>query len=96
MRKYNNTKYSDVFIHRVQLCKTNSGVSSEIQACCDYIHIKKMEYAKALLRDKRMSIQDVSERLGYCLRSCFLEMFRRYVKLSPSEYLAQFEGKSNL
>lgn len=129
-----NTMQGD-FIHRVHLCKTNSGISSEIQACCDYIiinleknlsiqdiarrvgytpnylgrkfkkeigytigdyiHSKKMEYAKALLRDKRMSIQDVSERLGYCSGSYFSEMFRRYVKLSPTEYLAQFEGKSN-
>ena len=62
----------------------------------DYIHIKKMEYAKVLLRDKRMSIQDVSERLGYCSGSYFSEMFRRYVKLSPTEYLAQFEGKGDL
>lgn len=130
-----NTMQGD-FIHRVHLCKANSGVSSEIQACCDYIminleknlsiqdiagrvgytpnylgrkfkkeigytigdyiHIKKMEYAKALLRDKRMSIQDVSERLGYCSGSYFSEMFRHYVKLSPTEYLAQFEGKGDL
>lgn len=129
-----NTMQGD-FIHRVHLCKTNSGVSSEVQACCDYItlnleknlsvqdiarrvgytpnylgrkfkkevgytigdyiHLKKMEHAKVLLRDKRMSIQDVSEHLGYCSGSYFSEMFRRYVKLSPTEYLAQFEGSSD-
>lgn len=52
----------------------------------DYIKFAKVERAKLLLVTTEETIQEISERLGYCSRSYFGEVFSQITGLSPVEY----------
>lgn len=49
----------------------------------------RIERAKALLLDKAMSIGEVAKRSGFCAASHLSSVFRRTLKMSPSDYRAQ-------
>lgn len=51
-----------------------------------YIAKEKMEHAKLLLRDTSLSVQDISEQLGYATQSHFGAKFRTYTGMSPSQW----------
>lgn len=52
----------------------------------EYINHVKMERAKLLLSSSDKSIQNISERLGFCSCSYFSEIFRKTVGCTPTEY----------
>lgn len=52
----------------------------------NYINLIRCENAKPLLRESDLSILEIAERCGYCDQSYFTRIFKRYTKLSPSEY----------
>lgn len=52
----------------------------------DYINERKVDEAKLLLSDPRLTIQDVSDKLNYCSRSYFSEVFKNCTGMWPSNY----------
>ena len=54
----------------------------------DYINECKVEEAKSLLMDPTLTIQDVSDKLNYCSRSYFSEVFQSCTGMWPSNYRA--------
>ena len=54
----------------------------------DYINECKVEQAKILLSDPTLTIQDVSDKLNYCSRSYFSEVFQSCTGMWPSNYRA--------
>lgn len=52
----------------------------------EYITNKKIEKAEELLRNTSLSIQDISEMLGYSAQSYFGDVFRKLHGISPSEF----------
>ena len=54
----------------------------------DYINECKVEQAKILLSDPTLTIQDVSDKLNYCSRSYFSEVFQACTGMWPSNYRA--------
>lgn len=52
----------------------------------EYINRKKVEMAKILLLDPRLTIQDVGSTLNFCSRSYFSEVFQKYSGCSPSAF----------
>ena len=52
----------------------------------DYINERKVEEAKLLLADPNLTIQDVADKLNYCSRSYFSEVFKNCTGQWPSAY----------
>ena len=52
----------------------------------DFAVEKKVERAKILLSQSKMSISDISEALGFASQSYFGSIFRKIAGMSPSEY----------
>ncbi|MDQ3816775.1 MAG: AraC family transcriptional regulator [Acidobacteriota bacterium] len=70
--------------HFQRLFKAATGVSPS------RYHIElRMEEARRLLRETKMSVIDVSLEIGYANPSHFARLFRRETGLSPSEYRRQ-------
>jgi AraC family transcriptional regulator len=70
--------------HFQRLFKAATGVSPS------RYHIDlRMEEARRLLRETRMSVLDVALEVGYTDPSHFAHLFRRETGLSPSEYRRQ-------
>ena len=55
-------------------------------AVYEYIQQTRMEKAKALLANPRLSLQTIAGHLGFSNANYFSKAFRRYYHLSPSEY----------
>lgn len=51
-----------------------------------YIRIVKIEHAKTLLTSSDLSIQSITDKLGFCSRSYFSEVFQKIVGTSPAKY----------
>jgi AraC family transcriptional regulator len=70
--------------HFQRLFKAATGVSPS------HYHINlRMEEARRLLRETRMSVVDVALEVGYANPSHFARLFRRETGLSPSDYRRQ-------
>lgn len=52
----------------------------------DYVKFAKIERAKVLLLEDRLSMQDISEEIGFNTRSYFSACFRQVTGVSPTEY----------
>lgn len=61
------------------------------QSIVEYITQRRVEYAKALLENPNLSIQEISETLHFSSPSYFTCVFRKAAGLSPTEYRKQFE-----
>ena len=59
----------------------------------DYVNATKVRYACALLRDGGHMVYEVSHILGYDNAYYFTKVFKRYMKLTPTEYQAEFGQK---
>jgi AraC family transcriptional regulator len=64
-----------------ELFSRSTGVSPH-----QYVLRRRIERAKSLLRDVRISIVEVSARAGFVNQSHFARLFRRVVGVSPTEY----------
>jgi AraC family transcriptional regulator len=67
--------------HFSELFSRSTGVSPH-----QYVLGRRMERAKRLLRDVRISIVEVSAQAGFVNQSHFARLFRRVVGVSPTEY----------
>ena len=52
----------------------------------DYILMMKMEAAKELLRDTRLSVSIIASKVGYSNFSHFSQMFKNYSGMTPQEF----------
>lgn len=57
-----------------------------------YLLQRRMERAKLLLEDGRISIGDICERVGVGNPSYFAHLFKQYAGKLPSEYKKEYEG----
>lgn len=56
------------------------------QTVGEYIKQKRMDMAKHLLRDERMTITAVADMMGYSNYSYFIEQFKKYTGVTPKAY----------
>jgi two-component system response regulator YesN len=61
--------------------KTKTG-----QTFRSYVNSRRNEYAKSLLANITMSIEEISEQLGYTDYRSFHRIFKRMNSITPSEY----------
>jgi two-component system response regulator YesN len=64
-----------------RLYKQSTGVT-----VTNYIAEVKLEYAKHMLTDSNMKINQIAERLGFDSVSYFIRFFKKYMKYSPQDY----------
>lgn len=74
-----NTKMYDDFVNRVHMIKSNSGISPQIQECCDYISLHIQE---------KLNIHEMASRVGYT-DYYLTKKFKQETGLSIREYAAQ-------
>ena len=55
----------------------------------DYVNATKVKYACTLLRDGKHMVYEVSHMLGYDNAYYFTKVFKRYMKMTPTEYQAE-------
>lgn len=56
------------------------------QAPADYIRLIRLEYAIRLLREGEHNITEISEMTGFNDARYFRQVFKKYFKISPSQY----------
>ena len=76
--------YSDYYLSRKFKAETGDSIG-------DYIKFAKIERAKMLLTTSQMSIQSISDSLGFSTRNFFAETFRRIVGIPPATYRKQYQ-----
>lgn len=59
----------------------------------DYVNAAKVKYACTLLRDGKHMVYEVSHMLGYDNAYYFTKVFKRYMKMTPTEYQTKFSRK---
>ena len=64
-----------------RLFKESEGIS-----VLEYIHLKKMDYAKTMLKDKNLSEKRIADMLGFSGAEYFSRFFARLEGCLPSEY----------
>lgn len=74
--------YSDYYLSRKFKAETGDSIS-------DYIKFVKIERAKMLLATTQMSIQAISDSLGFGTRNFFSETFRKIAGVPPATYRKQ-------
>ena len=52
----------------------------------EYINRKRVEHAIRLLRESKLSVDEISARVGFSDRSNFYHAFSKYTDLSPADY----------
>lgn len=55
----------------------------------DYVNATKVKYACTLLQDGRHMVYEVSHMLGYDNAYYFTKVFKRYMRMTPTEYQAE-------
>lgn len=73
--------FSKEYLSRLFKKKYSSGIY-------EYALTLRMERALALLQDRNLQIQEISERLGYSNNNYFSKAFKNYFNVSPSDYRA--------
>jgi len=59
-----------------------------------FVLLTKMEMALSLLKNKNLTIREVSEKIGFDDWTYFSKLFRRIYKITPSEYRQNFLKKN--
>ncbi len=62
----------------------------------NYIHKLKIETAKVLIREQKLSITEISESLGFGSIHYFCKLFKKHTDLSPKEYSKTIKSRLNL
>ena len=52
----------------------------------DYIHKLRIEKAKLLIKDEKLSIKDVGEKVGYYNSAAFIRVFKKYEGITPGKH----------
>lgn len=52
----------------------------------DFLIFLRMEYAKKMLRETEISVQDIAEQVGYTNTTSFIRTFKKIVGISPGQY----------
>lgn len=73
------TGYVPYYITR--LFKTEMGLTLS-----DYVHQRKIEYAKILLKEQNIEIGEIAIRLSFSSSSHFSSVFRKITGISPTQY----------
>jgi AraC-like DNA-binding protein len=60
----------------------------------EYIRIRRLERAKALLLSSQISVQDIATRFHFCSQSYFAEAFKTEYGITPSQYRANKPEKT--
>lgn len=71
--------YSEYYLSH--LFKRKMGITIK-----EYLTNKKLSYAMQLLETSEMSVEKISDSLGFSSAHSFRRMFKKYTGLSPSEY----------
>ncbi len=58
----------------------------------DYIIDLRISYAKELLAEGKLSVADISEKVGYSSVSYFIKVFKISVGVTPAKYMRDFSG----
>lgn len=58
-----------------------------------YVHMCRIEKAKALLRDTELTVGEVAETVGFNDRTFFSRLFKRMTGLSPYQYREEAEKR---
>ena len=64
-----------------RLFKEYSGMTAK-----DYISAKKMFFIKDQLRDKRITLEEIAEKAGYCDSGYLCRIFKKKTGMTPKEY----------
>lgn len=71
--------YTDYYLSRKFKKETGTSIN-------EYIRLQKMRLAKNLLVTTNLSVQEISEQLGFCSRSYFADTFHKTFGRSPTDY----------
>lgn len=66
------------------------------QTVVEYIHYLRIKSAKQLLRDKNMSVTEISEKLGFDSVHYFCRLFKKATGFSPTDYEKSIKSKLSL
>ena len=56
------------------------------QSISEYINLQKIRRAKSLLKSSNLSVQEISDQLGFCSRSYFTSVFEKIEGCSPTSF----------
>lgn len=62
----------------------------------EYIHSQRIKTAKKMLRDKEISVTEISEKLGFDSVHYFSRLFKKHTGVSPVNYAKSIKSKLNL
>ena len=63
------------------------------QSPSEYIRLVRLKHAARMLRENRYSIAEVADSTGFCDTKYFREVFKKYYKMSPSQYASMQEDE---
>ena len=66
------------------------------QTILEYIHSQRIKSAKKMLRDKEISVTEISEKLGFNSVHYFSRLFKKHTGVSPVNYAKSIKSKLNL
>lgn len=66
------------------------------QTILEYIHFLRIKSAKIMLRDKEVSVTEISEKLGFDSVHYFSRLFKKHTGISPVNYAKSIKSKLNL
>lgn len=69
-----------------KLFKSKVGMSIQ-----HYMQQKKIEYSMEMLKSRKYSVREIASALNYESAQAFSKLFKKYIGLTPSEYLNQLE-----
>jgi two-component system, response regulator YesN len=52
----------------------------------DYIHQARIEKSKKLIRDEKLSVKEIAEKVGYYNSAAFIRVFKKYEGITPGKH----------
>lgn len=71
--------YNSTYISRLFKAETGQGIA-------EYITLVRIQHAKELLKNSSLTVQDISDTVGFDTPQYFSTVFKRKEKLSPTDY----------
>ncbi len=57
------------------------------KALLDFIHLVRLEHAKAILTERKETVEEIAIQVGYTNRVTFTRAFKKYFGMTPGKYL---------